>query len=149
MAKQIKDETIYLWKSLMRASERALAFIEAELATQSLPPLNWYDALLEIEKAGKEGIRPYALKDKLLLPQYGTSRLLSKIENAGLISRIACDTDGRGHAVKITKDGRETRRKMWPVYEECLKKLLEDRFSASEIESVASRLDQISPPDRK
>ena len=58
------------------------------------PPLAWYDALLEIEKAGPDGLRPFELRKLLLLPQYGTSRLLDRMVTARDLSVGAlCDND--------------------------------------------------------
>jgi DNA-binding MarR family transcriptional regulator len=141
---QIPSQNIVaLWISLMRASQRTLEHIEYELVQAQLPPLSFYDALLEIERAGPEGIRPYELKDRLLLPQYGTSRLLSRIEASGYIRRTNSPKDGRGHFVLITKRGKVVRRKMWPIYAESLKAVFEDKFNPSDIARLTEGLNLV------
>ncbi len=130
----------------MRASERTLSVVENALREAGLPELSWYDALLEIEKAGTEGIRPYELRERLLLPQYGTSRLLSKIEDAGFIKRIPCAKDGRGHAVQITKAGQDMRAQMWPVYAQCLKVMIEQTMTPAQADQLCDLATLIQRP---
>ena len=102
-------ETIRFWKALMTASTRLTEAVEAALKADGLPPLAWYDVLWEVEKAGEEGLRPFVLKDRLLLPQYATSRLLDRIAAAGLIDRDQCPEDGRGQILTLTEKGRAMR----------------------------------------
>lgn len=135
--------TIAVWTELIRASERAVSRIEAALSDADLPSLSWYDALLEIEKAGVNGIRPFALKDRLLLPQYGTSRLLGRITRAGYIQRVACDGDGRGHVVKITQAGIAVRKRMWPIYQQCLMDIFEAQLNEENMETLKDLLGHI------
>lgn len=138
--------TVSLWTALVSASRHLVETIEARLKEAGLPPLSWYDALLEIEKAGPEGIRPFALQDRLLLPQYGTSRLLDRIEKAGLIARAPCDGDGRGHVVTITPLGMETRRRVWPVYARALGDLIGDRIDDDQATRLAAALRALRAP---
>jgi len=138
------------WISLMQAGNRALGQIEAALGAQNLPPLDWYDALLEIERAGRDGVRPFVLQKRLLLAQYSMSRLLKRIESAGYIRKIPCQSDGRGYAVQITDQGKAVRKRMWPVYARALKEIWQDRFTEAEMAALQGLLDRVAPrmPDR-
>lgn len=140
----VDNDTVAVWTGLMSVSQAFLERIDQALKAASLPPLSWYDALLEIERAGPAGIRPFALKETLLMPQYGTSRLLGRIEKAGLISRSACEGDGRGQVVQITETGRWTRRQMWPVYARQLEELIGARLDASERQHLVDLVAKLS-----
>jgi DNA-binding MarR family transcriptional regulator len=137
---QPSDDIIAAWITLQTVSRTLLEEVDTALASAGLPDLSWYDALLEIEKAGEAGVRPFQLKDRLLLPQYGTSRLLDRIERAGLIARRAVKEDGRGHLVVITDEGRRMRRKMWPIYAAALQRLLGKHLSVEEATSLRTLL---------
>lgn len=137
------SNTIAAWTSLASVSRAMLERIERALRQGGFPALGWYDALLEIEKAGPGGIRPFELKDRLLLPQYGTSRLLERIARAGLIERTGCKGDGRGQVVRITDQGRAIRCAMWPVYAEVLSEAFETRLSPAETTELARLLRKI------
>ena len=143
MENKTRSNTVAVWTELIRASERALSQIEQALSDANLPTLIWYDALLEIEKTGTDGIRPYALKERLLMPQYGTSRLLGRVERAGYICRVACDGDGRGHVVQITKAGNAVRKAMWPIYQQCLMDIFEGSVSVDEADILKDILRRI------
>ncbi len=117
---KVKSDTVSAWMALVTISRILRERIEADLKAAGLPALSWYDALLELEKAGKDGLRPYELKDRLLLPQYGTSRLLDRMIAAGLIEKTDCTTDARGFLVRPTSKGLEMRQNMWPIYARAL-----------------------------
>ncbi len=140
---QLTDATIAAWTGLMRTSRVLLERVETALKSAGFPPLSWYDVLLEIEMAGAEGLRPYELTDKLLLPQYGTSRLLERIVKAGLVERVACAEDRRGQVLRLTEAGRRMRRRMWPVYARALGALVEDRLDESEARQLATLLNRL------
>ncbi|MCI4663452.1 MAG: MarR family winged helix-turn-helix transcriptional regulator [Neomegalonema sp.] len=131
-------ETIAAWTGLAAVGRSLVEEIERDLKAADLPPLGWYDALLEIERAAPDGVRPHDLGARLLLPQYGASRLLDRMVRAELIVKKTCYTDGRGQWIFITEQGRKMRQRMWPVYEAALRRNLQERLSVSELESLAA-----------
>lgn len=120
------------WAALMTTSRRLLETVETALKSAGHPPLAWYDALLELEKAGSGGVRPYELRSRLLLPQYGTSRLLDRMVRAGLVERQDCEDDGRGQIVRISETGRSVRKAMWPVYARVLSERIGAKLTSAE-----------------
>jgi DNA-binding MarR family transcriptional regulator len=135
-------QTIAAWTRLITASQVLLDRIEAALKADGLPPLGWYDALWELEQA-KSGLRPFELQERLLLPQYGMSRLLDRLVTAGLVERLAVEEDGRGQRVRITGTGRDTRERMWPVYAGELCRLVEAPLREGEAEALTASLGRL------
>lgn len=142
---KLHPETVAAWIALATASRSLLEEIEAALKTANLPSLAWYDALLEIERAGETGIRPYELRQKLLLPQYGTSRLIDRIAAAGLIAKLECEDDARGFFVRITDEGIQVRLAMWPVYAGQLTDLVQARITKDELLVLSRLLTKLTP----
>ena len=141
------NSAVRAWARLMRAHQAAFGHVEGALKAAGLPPLAWYDVLLELERAGDCGLRPFALERELLLPQYGLSRLLARMEEAGLVERRNCPSDGRGQMVVIAEAGRATRRAMWPVYARALHEAVGCRLSPAESDGLADLLGRlIAPP---
>ena len=138
-------ETIAIWTTLVSANQTLLDEIEGALKSEGLPRLSWYDALLEIERAGPAGIRPFELKERLLLPQYGMSRLLERIAKAGLIDRQDVEDDGRGQIIRLKQKGRDIRQAMWPVYASTLERSIEQRFTDAEAVELARLLKKLIP----
>jgi DNA-binding MarR family transcriptional regulator len=135
-------QTIAAWTRLITASRGLVDRIEAALKAAGLPPLAWYDALWELEQA-EAGLRPFELQDRLLLPQYGMSRLLDRLVTAGLVERLAVQADGRGQLVRISAKGRDTRGRMWPVYAAELCNLVEAPLRQGEAEALAASLGRL------
>ena len=91
------------WVQLVRAHRSALCSVEKALRAADLPPLEWYDVLLELERGGP--LRPRDLQDRLLLAQYNLSRLLDRMEAEGLVTRERCSDDARCQWVRATDAG--------------------------------------------
>ena len=107
---------IVAWARLLKASAKLLAFVERDLKEAGLPPLAWYDALLELHRARPHGLRPGDLQQEMLLPQYNVSRLVDRLEASGYAVRRPHPQDGRGQVLQITETGTDLIKRMWDVY---------------------------------
>ncbi|MBV8166781.1 MAG: winged helix-turn-helix transcriptional regulator [Alphaproteobacteria bacterium] len=134
------EAVIRAWVRLTRAQQRAQRVIEAALKAANLPPLSWYDVLLETERAGKDGLRPVALEHAMLLAQYNLSRLVDRMVAAGLVERQPCEDDGRGHRVAVTDPGRALRRRMWPVYARAIEQAVGRHLTARQAKTLGDLL---------
>lgn len=143
---KLADATVRAWGRLTRAQQRAQGEIEAALKAAGLPPLAWYDVLLETERAGKAGLRPFELERAMPLAQYNLSRLVHRMVAAGLVERRPCEDDARGHQVAITDAGLATRRRMWPVYAEAIEQAVGRHFTAREARTLGDLLGRLIEP---
>lgn len=128
------------WVNLVRAQAELLAAVELALKKSGHPPLAWYDVLLELSRAENGRLRPYELEHRTLLTQYNLSRLLDRLEGAGLVAKEPFGDDGRGRIIALTEKGRETRVAMWEVYGDALAFLVGDRLSDEEAEQLSGLL---------
>jgi DNA-binding MarR family transcriptional regulator len=136
MTTKPSETVVRVWARLMKAQQRALSAIEADLKAAALPPLAWYDVLLELERAGDDGLRPFELQRAMLLAQYNLSRLIDRIERAGYVERRACAKDGRGQQISITGRGKAMRRKMWPIYAQAIQSAVGEHLSGPQTEAL-------------
>jgi DNA-binding MarR family transcriptional regulator len=132
------------WVRLVRVQQALLDAVEAELKAAGFPPLAWYDALLALSRAEGGKLRPLALEKAMLLPQYATSRLIDRLEKAGLIAREACPDDGRGQMVAITPAGRALRTKMWEVYGAAIDRHVGAKLSNEEARRLSELLGKLA-----
>lgn len=139
------ESAVLAWQSLVRAHQAALATVEAALKSVRQPPLEWYDVLLELERAGP--LRPRELQGRLLLAQSNLSRLLDRMAAAGAVERRSCDDDGRGRLVAATQAGRALRRRMWPVYAGAIEAAVGSRLDEAEAAALAGLLRRLGCPD--
>ncbi|MBV8106886.1 MAG: winged helix-turn-helix transcriptional regulator [Hyphomicrobiales bacterium] len=147
MNKKPSEVVVRAWVRLAKAQQIALAAIENALNDADLPPLVWYDVLLEVERAKEKGIRPFELERAMLLAQYNLSRLLDRIERAGYVERAACVEDGRGQVIRITELGKSVRRRMWPVYAGAIERAVGEKLSANEALALVGLLGRLTTPE--
>jgi DNA-binding MarR family transcriptional regulator len=136
-------QVVLAWARLIKAERLALARVEAALKRAGLPPLAWYDLLIELDRVGEGGLRPFELERALLLAQYNLSRLLDRIEREGLIERAPCPQDGRGHVIRIIARGQSTRNAMWPVYAQAIQSAVGNYLDKGEAETLSLLLGRI------
>ena len=149
MSDKPSKTAIRAWARLLKAQRIALGTVETALKDAGLPPLVWYDVLLELERAGASGLRPFELERTMLLAQYNLSRLLDRIEEQGYVERRDCPDDGRGRVVRITDSGRAVRRRMWPVYGRAIESVIGQRLQAGEAAELAETLGKIIEPSSR
>ena len=103
------------WVALGRVSQSVQCHVESALKDAGFPELSWYTVLWELERAGKP-TRPKDLAIPLFILPYQLSRLVDRMEKDGLVKRIACKEDKRGHLLEPTPKGFALRKAMWTVY---------------------------------
>jgi DNA-binding MarR family transcriptional regulator len=140
MRNENNETLVNVWVSLMRAQQAALSQIEKALKNAGLPPLAWYDVLLEIDREGEKGLRPFEIERRTLLTQYNLSRLLDRIEASGYILRASCNEDGRGQVVTITETGKQMRKRMWPVYSSAIQASIGKNLSETDAQNLNTLL---------
>ena len=140
--RKLEELEIIAWARLLKVSTRLLDVVERELKAAGLPQLAWYDALLELHRAGKAGLRPADLQKEMLLPQYNVSRLIDRLEGAGYAVRIPHPEDGRGQVLQITEAGRVLIRRMWRVY----RRTVAENFASKLGKGDAGRLAELLKP---
>lgn len=103
------------WIALGRVSQAVREEVGQALKDAKLPDITWYTVLWELERAGHP-TRPRDLAIPLFILPYQLSRLVDRMEQDGLVKRIACPEDKRGHLLEPTPEGYEMRKRMWAVY---------------------------------
>jgi DNA-binding MarR family transcriptional regulator len=143
MAATLTEPTIQAWARLLRAQQMLLERVEADLKHADLPPLGWYDVLIELHRAGEGRLRQFEIGDKVLLSKYNVSRLLDRLEQEKLVRREVCKEDGRGAHVAITGAGKALLRRMWPVYERAIAEYFARHLSKAEIGQLAELMQRL------
>ncbi len=109
------DAKLRAWSHFIGGHALALRSIEARFKAAGLPPLSWYDVLLELERA--EGrLRVGELGERLVVEPYNITRLLDRLAAEGLVKREKDASDGRVTIIVITGKGAALRRTIWPHY---------------------------------
>jgi DNA-binding MarR family transcriptional regulator len=131
-----------LWFSFVRAHRLMIREIERRLAESGLPAYAWYDLLWGLESGPDGTRRMHELADVLAIERYNLTRLVDRLEQEGLVTRVRSPEDGRAAYASITSKGRALRKKMWKVYETTVSELFLARFDVSEQRVFARALDE-------
>lgn len=105
-----------LWKLFLTVHTRLVERVEQDFRQAELPPFEWYDVLIALKQAPEQRLRLSELADALLVNRTNVTRLVDRLETAGLIRREACQDDRRGAFAVLTKAGLKMQQKMWAVY---------------------------------
>lgn len=119
------------WSLYLRTHAVLVEKIEARLKAEGLPSLAWYDVLWALESAPGQRQRMHELARGVVLSRSNLTRLVDRLEAAGLARREASEDDGRGAHAAITPKGLAMRKRMWPVYRECIQALFNQRIPAA------------------
>jgi DNA-binding MarR family transcriptional regulator len=142
MSDKLSDTVTKAWIGLVRARHAVVSAVEADAKEAGVLPVEWYDVLWDLERH-EEGVRPFELEQRLLFAQYNLSRLIDRMEEAGLVKKLTCPTDKRGHMLFITEAGRKQRKATWPVYARAVNKHLGDKLGDAETEKLAGLLGKL------
>jgi DNA-binding MarR family transcriptional regulator len=104
------------WRALLTAHAELTERIDAALRAADVIPLRWYDALLCLYEAPGRRLRLAELAKAALLSRSGLTRLVDRLEAAGLLTREPCEDDARGAFAVLTPDGLQALRRCWRVY---------------------------------
>lgn len=122
-----------VWRLFLTAQVRVIDQIETKLAEAELPPLEWYDVLLTLKEAPEHRLRLSELADKVLLSRSNLTRLVDRLEKAGLLHRQPCPTDRRGTFAVLTSKGLAMQQQMWPIYAKGIVEYFASHVSDSEL----------------
>ncbi len=140
MSDQLSETHVTTWATLMRVSQSCLDAVEADLKAAGLPPLLWYDVLLELRRAPDGRLRLNEIGGKILLSKSNVTRVIDRLEAKGLARREHCAEDGRGAFAVITEEGRGLLARMWPAYRASLARRFGARMTDEEAAELAALL---------
>jgi DNA-binding MarR family transcriptional regulator len=109
-------EPVAAWRAVLLAHSRAVRAIERDLDRANVVSLGWYDVLLELNAAPDRRLRMQELGLRAVLSRTRVSRIVTELEAASHVVRVADPDDGRATLAAITRSGRLALRHAAPVY---------------------------------
>ena len=128
------------WLNFLRAHAATTRRLNADLLARHGLTINDYEVLLHLARSPERALKRVELVQRLLLTPSGITRLLSGLEEAGYVERLACETDGRAVYAKLTDAGLEKLRAAQETHLAGIHALFLNRFSAAERETLAELL---------
>ena len=116
MATKLGPEYLAAWRNCLTAYARVLAQMEEELTQEARLPLAWYEVLLLVQESPTGQLRMHQLAESRLLSRSAATRLVDRMEEAGLVCRTAAEQDRRGTFVCLTDEGLAALRSAAPIH---------------------------------
>lgn len=129
--------------ALLRIDRTLMQGIRRQLADMGIPDPIWFEILLAAEEAGEDGVQMLTLQNRLFVPQSTLSRLIGRIEAAGLIHRRASNGAGRGQRVFLAPAARGLHQRIWQVYEAGIRDALSARMTTDEAYDLVRLLNRL------
>jgi DNA-binding MarR family transcriptional regulator len=132
-----------LWRLFLTAQVKLRDRIEAKLDQENLPSLEWYDVLYTLKEAPEQRLRLSELAEKVLLTRSNLTRLVDRLENAGLLQRMSCPSDRRGTFAVLTETGLAMQEQMWLIYAEGIVEYFASQINDEEVEVLQQVLQRM------
>lgn len=149
MMQRMQKKDLVAWRAFLEAHAFVMSKLADELEAEREMPLGWYDVLVQLSEAEGNRLRMTELADRVLLSKSGLTRLVDRMCNAGLVSRLADEEDRRGRWVEMTKVGRERLVDAAPVHMRGVHQYFTDYLSDEEAKVMGAALRRIADAARK
>jgi DNA-binding MarR family transcriptional regulator len=140
MADRPSAEHLAAWRALLTAHAELTDQIDASLRAAGAIPLRWYDALLALYEAPDRRLRLADMAKAALLSRSGLTRLVDRLEQAGLLVRRPAEDDARGAYAVLTHAGVQAMRRCWRVYGAEIESRVGRRLTAAEAKALRELL---------
>jgi DNA-binding MarR family transcriptional regulator len=131
------------WRNFLLAHALLSRRLDEELRTEQSMSLAEYDALVQLALAPGRRLRMSTLADRVLLSRSGVTRLVDRLEAAGLVDRTQCTTDARGAEAVLTESGLSRLRRATRTHLRGIDRYFMGPLSADELRAIGSSLGTI------
>ena len=128
------------WMSLLEAHAAVTDALEERLEAELGLALSWHEVLVRLQEAPDGRLRMQDLGRSVLLTKSGVSRLVDRMQHAGLVSRAACAADRRVTYAGITPKGRRLLARAVPVFVRSFEESFARHLSQREAAALRSAL---------
>ncbi|MBW8827409.1 MAG: MarR family transcriptional regulator [Acidobacteria bacterium] len=124
MAKEPWDDPrITTFGMLLEAHDALLCQMAGLPGLDAQLPMTWFEVLLRLARSGGE-LRMAELAAQVRLSTSGLTRLIDRIEAAGLVERRHCTEDRRGSFAVLTPGGQDLLRQALPAHIDAIERLV-------------------------
>lgn len=131
------------WRLFLEAHAYVIDVLESELRSEHELPLTWYDVLVHLFEAPERRLRMQDLAGAVLLSKSGLTRLVDRMEAAGLVARRDCAADRRGTFAVLTSEGHRRLREVAPTHLRGVREHFTGLLTDREVEALRSALGRI------
>jgi DNA-binding MarR family transcriptional regulator len=112
----LHDERLTLAGLFMESHAGLVATLERRLEAECGLTNQWFEVLLRLARSPEGRLRMSDLTAQVTLSPSGLTRVVDRLEAAGLVTRETCPTDRRGYNAVLTKEGKARIERAVPIH---------------------------------
>ena len=136
-------ERLRCWRLFFESALALLDVLDTELKDAVGIPQRWYDVLVHLEES-PDGIPMNELADRILYSKSGFTRVIDRMEEAGLVSRVRPANDRRSILVVLTDKGTETMERARRHHRDGIERHFSQHLTDTDIKALTRALEKIS-----
>jgi len=136
-------ERLRAWRLFCESALALLDLLDAELQQSVGIPQRWYDVLVHLEES-PEGIPMTELADQILYSKSGFTRVVDRMEEAGLVRRVRPQHDRRSILVVLTENGSDTMEHARRRHRDGIQRHFSQHLTNADIKALTRALEKIS-----
>ena len=136
-------ERLRAWRLYFESALALIDVLDSALERDAGIPMRWYDALIHLEES-PEGLRMNELAERILYSKSGLTRVVDRLEDAGLVRRVRPENDRRSILVVLTDQGRETMEQARRHHRHAIEYHFSHHLSDTDIKALTRALEKLS-----
>ena len=137
------EEQVRAWRLFFESALALVDVLDAELERDAGIPLRWYDVLVHLEET-PEGLRMNELAERILYSKSGFTRVVDRMEEAGLVRRVRPENDRRSILVVLTDQGRAMIDRARRHHRDSIEQHFSEHLSDTDIKALTRALEKLS-----
>lgn len=148
MPSPINDPLITTFGRLLEAKSRLEQRLNSALSEAADLPLAWFEVLIRLARSDEQQLTMGELAGQIALTTGGVTRLVDRMQAAGLVERRPCTTDRRVSYLGITHNGREKVDQAATAHSGNLQEVFAG-FSEHDLAALNEMLDRLRPANKE
>jgi DNA-binding MarR family transcriptional regulator len=136
-------ERLRCWRLFFESALALGDVLDTELEQAVGIPQRWYDVLVHLEES-PGGIRMNELAERILYSKSGFTRVVDRMEEAGLVQRAHPADDRRSILVVLTPKGAETMEEARRYHRDGLERHFSQHLTDTDIKALTRALEKVS-----
>jgi DNA-binding MarR family transcriptional regulator len=136
-------ERLHCWRLFFESGLALLDVLDAELQDAVGIPQRWYDVLVHLEES-PDGVPMTELADRILYSKSGFTRVIDRMEEAGLVHRVRPPNDRRSILVLPTDTGTQTMQRARRYHRDGIDRHFSQHLTDADIKALTRALEKLS-----
>ena len=131
------------WRLFFESSLALLDVLDTELKDAAGIPQRWYDVLVHLEES-PDGVPMNELAERILYSKSGFTRVVDRMEEAGLVRRVRPGHDRRSILVLLTDKGTETMERARLHHRDGIDRHFSQHLTDADVKALTGALEKLS-----